>query len=209
MATEKGEDISISFHGKKCIHARQCVLSQPQVFKAWTKGQWIFPDNGHVEDIVVLAQSCPSGAIQYQRHDGGQDEPKPNVNVARVLENGPIAVKAEILIEGQSIGNRATLCRCGQSKNKPFCDGAHVAAGFVATGEIPIKAAEALAQRDGPLTVTAVPDGPLMVTGNLEILRGTGTKTTVTTKAALCRCGASANKPYCDGSHTKIGFQSS
>lgn len=56
-------------------------------------------------------------------------------------------------------------------------------------------------------TVTACPDGPLILRGDVEILRSDGTpvprrRATV----ALCRCGASAIKPYCDGSHSEIGF---
>jgi CDGSH-type Zn-finger protein len=45
-----------------------------------------------------------------------------------------------------------------------------------------------------------------MVTGNLEIVSGTGRTTDKATKTFLCRCGQSANKPYCDGSHKAAGF---
>ena len=60
--------------------------------------------------------------------------------------------------------------------------------------------------RDGPLTVTPAPNGPLRVQGPLEIATGTGRTILRTTETYLCRCGASANKPYCDGSHKRIGF---
>lgn len=208
MTTVKGKDVSITFNAKKCIHARNCVLSQPDIFKAGVEGQWIFPDAGDVEDIVVLAQGCPSGAIEYERHDGGKNEPKPRVNTARILENGPIAIKANIEMDGTPMCNRLTLCRCGHSKNKPYCDGSHSEASFVATGDISIVEADPLSERNGVLKVTPATDGPLIVEGNLEILCGGGTKSAVTTKTALCRCGASANKPYCDGSHVKMGFKS-
>lgn len=209
MEQAKGKDVTISFDGKKCIHARNCVLTQPNVFKAGVKGDWIFPDNASAEDIALLAQICPSGAIQYKRNDGGQDEVKPQVNTARILENGPVAIKADINIDGQDVGTRVTLCRCGHSKNKPYCDGAHTKAGFVAGGEIPVKESKPLESRDGSLKVTSVKNGPLIVEGNLEILCGSGKKSTQTQKTFLCRCGASANKPYCDGSHVGIGFKSS
>ncbi len=58
--------------------------------------------------------------------------PSPLVNTVRVLENGPYAVRATLTINGAPAGLRATLCRCGQSKNKPYCDGSHTAAGFTA-----------------------------------------------------------------------------
>ena len=49
-------------------------------------------------------------------------------------------------------------------------------------------------------------NGPLLVEGNLEICSGTGRTVNRVVKTALCRCGQSANKPYCDGSHKAIGF---
>lgn len=209
MQRVAGKDVTIIFDARKCIHARNCVLTLPDVFQAGLKGQWIFPDNADAEDIAHLAQICPSGAIQYERNDGGKNEAKPQVNIARVMENGPIAVVAELQIDGEPVGNRAVLCRCGKSKNKPYCDGSHIKENFVATGEVDIVEAEELASRNGPLSITQLDDGPLIAEGNLEVLRGSGARANLTTKAALCRCGASANKPYCDGNHTKVGFKSS
>ncbi len=58
---------------------------------------------------------------------------------------------------------------------------------------------------DPRTTVTASPDGPLLVRGDLRIDLGDGT-TVAETRAALCRCGSSANKPFCDGSHEKTGW---
>ena len=52
------------------------------------------------------------------------------------------------------------------------------------------------------------PDGPLKLSGALELVSGTGRTINRVTEAYLCRCGASANKPYCDGSHKRIGFKS-
>ncbi len=105
---------------------------------------------------------------------------------------------------------RATLCRCGASKNKPFCDGAHHEAGFDATGEPPTgEKTDMLAARDGPLEIFPQADGPLLVKGNLEIVTGTGRVVARMEKAFLCRCGQSANKPFCDGAHKRIGFKTS
>ncbi|MBL8330902.1 MAG: CDGSH iron-sulfur domain-containing protein [Rubrivivax sp.] len=52
----------------------------------------------------------------------------------RIPENGPYALHAPLSVAGRDDGFRATLCRCGQSRNKPFCDLSHMAAGFVADG---------------------------------------------------------------------------
>ncbi len=207
MNRVEGKEITIIFDGKKCVHARNCVLSQPEVFRAGVKGQWIFPDNAPVEDLVVLIQSCPSGAIRYERNDGGRNEPVPAVNTARVLENGPVLVRGELVIDGKPAGTRASLCRCGHSKNKPYCDGSHEKAGFTATGEIPVTETAPLEKRNGPLEITSLEDGPLLIKGNLEVLRGSGKRAATTQKITLCRCGHSKNKPRCDGSHSKIGFK--
>ncbi len=62
--------------------------------------------------------------------------------------------------------------------------------------------------RNGPVTITPAVDGPLLVTSNLELGMGTGRTIERAAKLALYRCGHSANKPFCDGSHTRVGFRS-
>jgi CDGSH-type Zn-finger protein len=129
------------------------------------------------------------------------------VNTVRVRENGPLAMHGDLAIAGQEKALRATLCRCGQSQKKPYCDGSHTAAGFQATGEPAIKSSEALTRRDGALKVLGLPNGPLQVQGALEIVSGTGHTVNRVMQTYLCRCGGSANKPYCDGTHGRIGFK--
>lgn len=208
MAIEeaRGEKITIRFDGHKCIHARHCVLGAPGVFKANVQGPWMDPDAASVEAIVAVAHACPSGAISYERRDGGPQETPPLVNLVNVREDGPLAFRGDLRFDGKPAGTRATLCRCGASKNKPWCDGSHAEAGFKASGEPETKPSEPLEARDGPVEITAAANGPLLVAGNLEICSGTGRTILRAAKAAFCRCGASANKPYCDGTHKKIGF---
>ncbi len=170
----EGKDVTISFSGTRCIHARFCVLGAPSVFKANTPGEWIFPDTMPVEKLVAVAESCPSGAITYTRKDGKDEEQAPPVNVARIRENGPYAINAQMKLAGAEIGFRAVLCRCGASKNKPFCDGSHKDAGFIASGEPATRDSQALEMRGGALEMTPFPNGPLGVSGNLEICSGTG-----------------------------------
>jgi len=205
----RGRDLSVHFEARRCIHSRHCVLDAPGVFKANTPGEWIHPDALSAEALAGVALSCPSGAIHFVRHDGGAEESAPAVNQLRIRENGPYAVHAPLHVGGQSDGFRATLCRCGQSGNKPWCDGSHVAAGFVASGEPKSAGVEPLAVRDGPLQVTPLRNGPLQVAGNLEICAGTGRTVARITEARLCRCGHSGNKPFCDLSHLGAGFVAS
>jgi CDGSH-type Zn-finger protein/uncharacterized Fe-S cluster protein YjdI len=199
-------DITLHFDGGRCVHSRHCVLEAPTVFLANTRGAWLHPETTTVEHCVRVAHNCPSGAITYERHDGGPAETAPAVNVVRVRENGPYAVHAEIDLPGA--GLRATLCRCGRSRRKPYCDGSHREAGFTATGEPTAQASEPLDQRGGALAITPVVDGPLQLRGNVEICTGTGRTLLRTQSTRLCRCGGSNNKPFCDGSHARIGFRS-
>jgi len=99
------------------------------------------------------------------------------------------------------------LCRCGASKRKPYCDGSHTAAGFAASGEPATQESAPLAARNGPLELIPIANGPLKVEGALEIVSGTGRTVQRVTQVFFCRCGASANKPFCDGTHRKIGFR--
>lgn len=59
---------------------------------------------------------------------------------------------------------------------------------------------------DSTVKITALTDGPLEVSGDVEILAADGTVIKETDKSYLCRCGHSAKKPFCDGAHKKEGF---
>ena len=134
----RGHDLLLRFYTQRCIHARMCVLGEPEVFLANTPVEGLFPDRATPERIAIVAANCPSRAITYDRFDGGPNEAGPRVNALRVRENGPLAVMAEMRIAGHEHATgstfRATLCRCGASNNKPFCDGSHGRAGFAAEG---------------------------------------------------------------------------
>jgi len=203
----RSTDVVIEFDGERCIHARNCVLSRPDVFVPNVQGEWIHPERASADQVLELAHNCPSGAIQCQKPDGSPLEAPPEVNTVRVRENGPLAFHAPLTVGLEAVGLRATLCRCGASKRKPYCDGSHAEIGFTASGEPTPLVSETLAARDGPVTVEPVLNGPLHVSGNLEVVSGTGRTVNRVTDTWLCRCGHSQNKPYCDGSHVKVGFK--
>ena len=207
-----GKEATIRFDARKCIHSRTCVLSHPDVFVPNVEGAWIHPDAQPVEELMHIGKSCPSGAISVTRNDStagiapNSDAP-PLVNTVRVRENGPLAIEAELHIRGVAQASpRTTLCRCGLSANKPFCDGSHAGGTFIATGEPTGPAFEPLSVRDGPLDIVPLPNGSLRVVGNLELVSGTGRTFNKVRETYLCRCGQSRNKPYCDGSHKAAGF---
>ena len=208
VSVVKGREVTVTFDEDRCIHSRNCVLGHPEVFVPNVKGEWIFPDAASAETVLQIGRSCPSGAIRVMRNDAkANSDEVPVVNTLRLRENGPLAIEAELQIRGVAqVSPRATLCRCGLSNSKPFCDGSHVS-GFEATGEPETKPTEALAVRNGPVNVQPTPNGSLKVTGNLEIVSGTGRTVNRVTQVFLCRCGQSKNKPYCDGSHKAAGFE--
>jgi CDGSH-type Zn-finger protein/uncharacterized Fe-S cluster protein YjdI len=203
----RASGVTIRFNAGRCIHSRHCVLDRPDVFVPNVQGEWIHPERATVAEVLEIAHNCPSGAIQCELPDGAALEKPPIVNTVRVRENGPLALHAQLLLEGAPAGCRLTLCRCGASQHKPYCDGSHAAAGFTASGECAIKESGPLTARDGPLKVEPDRDGPLHVSGNLEVVTGTGKTVNRVTETWLCRCGQSKNKPYCDGSHKAAGFK--
>jgi CDGSH-type Zn-finger protein/uncharacterized Fe-S cluster protein YjdI len=204
----KGREVTITFDGSRCVHSRNCVLGHPEVFVPNVKGEWIHPDAAPAATVLQIGVTCPSGAIRVSRNDGSAtSEVPPVVNTLRLRENGPLSLEAPMLIGGQAASSvRATLCRCGASRNKPYCDGSHAEAGFVATGEPAVKECEPLAARGGTVEVLPQPNGPLKLAGNVEVVSGTGKTINRATQLFLCRCGQSKNKPYCDGSHKAAGF---
>ena len=203
-----GRELELIFATDRCIHARHCVLTLPGVFRANVVGDWLDPDASSVEELVTVAHLCPSGAVGYARKDGGPDETAPEVNLVQLRENGPLGVRADTVLDGERVGFRMTLCRCGASRNKPFCDSSHKDAGFTATGEPATRVSQALTERGGALAIDPERNGPLVVRGNLEICAGTGRTIDRVQSARLCRCGGSANKPFCDGTHRRNGFTS-
>ena len=129
-----------------------------------------------------------------------------------VANHGPLYLRGELAIDGAAedmpgVRFRAALCRCGLSKNKPFCDNSHEAGSFQDRGAVG-EAGPGVDAHGGPLAVTALKDGPLLFAGNLSIVSGSGRATWSGTKCALCRCGESKNKPFCDGAHRAAGFTS-
>jgi CDGSH-type Zn-finger protein/uncharacterized Fe-S cluster protein YjdI len=205
----EGRDLTLIYEGKKCIHSRFCVTWGPKVFIANVQGPWINPDNMPTDSLVEIAHVCVSGAIRYARKDGKPEEQAPPVNLISVRENGPYAFRANVQLDGApAFSYRMTLCRCGASKNKPFCDGSHNEIKFAASGEPASGKTDMLAVRGGTLAVDPQTDGPLQVRGNMEIISGTGRVVARMESARLCRCGGSGNKPFCDNTHARIGFRS-
>ena len=151
--------------------------------------------NGHALALPALSGSMESPSAQ----------PAPAAASVRVCENGPLEAEGALLIAGAP-ATRARLCRCGRSANKPYCDGSHADAGFRAPGEVPPIDEPQAAVPPGRLRIQPIADGPLVLWGAVELCSDSGRVITHCNGPTLCRCGRSANKPFCDGSHAAAGF---
>ena len=201
-----GAEIEIGFEMARCIHARNCFLKLPQVFDPSNR-PWVSPDAAPAEEIAAMVRTCPSGALTFRRLGDEGQETAPGINRCQVIENGPNALHGNLKVKGEEM-MRATICRCGKTKNPPFCDYSHAEAGFTATGEPGATGKEAPGDDPGALVeIIGHENGPVEARGPLEITGGSGARVHQGTRAFLCRCGESQNKPFCDGSHKGIGFE--
>ncbi|HVI00775.1 MAG TPA: CDGSH iron-sulfur domain-containing protein, partial [Enhygromyxa sp.] len=163
------------------------------------------------QEVVEVCERCPTGALTYIRKDGAVGELPPGRNRVVVANDGPLYLTGDLSIDGAAEGMsgvrfRAALCRCGASSNKPFCDNSHRSIDFGDAGAVGMSGEPSIAE-GGKLEIKRAPNGPLLVNGSFTIVTGAGRVAWRGTRAALCRCGASTNKPFCDGTHRAIGFK--
>ena len=206
-----GERATVSWNGRLCIHVGECGRAKGDLFVGG-RTPWCQPDLADDDEVTTVILRCPTGALSVEFADGRVTETAPASNTVNVAYNGPLFVTGDLDIDGApedvpGLQYRAALCRCGESKNKPFCDNSHEDAGFKDYGAVG-DAGPGNDEEGGKLEVKPIKDGPVMVKGNLSIVASSGRTAWAGKQAALCRCGHSANKPFCDGAHKKAGFTS-
>jgi uncharacterized Fe-S cluster protein YjdI len=128
------EHITVYWEPAYCIHTAICINRLPGVFDPAAR-PWIDIGAAGADEIADAVMRCPTGALHFGRHDGGPEEPTPDETTVQPRTNGPLFVRGNLkLIDAERAivreDTRAALCRCGQSANKPFCDGTHRADGF-------------------------------------------------------------------------------
>ena len=133
----RGQDIEVSFDLDICIHVGECLRGESRVFRLQRR-PWILPDEGDADEIATVIERCPSGALQYRRLDGRPQESHEGRTSVTPIRDGPLLVVGDIQVVRDDgtveAMPRASLCRCGQSKVKPFCDNSHLTTGFQAPG---------------------------------------------------------------------------
>jgi CDGSH-type Zn-finger protein/uncharacterized Fe-S cluster protein YjdI len=206
----RGAEADVAWDGRLCIHIGECGRADNDLFVGGRQ-PWCQPDRASADEVADVIGRCPSGALTYIRKDGGRQEPPDAENVVTIVYNGPLYVRGNLEVDGaaedmEGVRFRAALCRCGQSNNKPFCDNSHEQAGFKDYGAVG-ESGDSFDAPGGTLKVGKAPNGPLLLSGNFAIVAASGRRAWTGTKAALCRCGQSKNKPFCDGTHKAAGFE--
>jgi len=125
----EGERIVVSYDVKRCIHAKACVHGLGTVFDP-DRRPWVSPDEADPDEVAEVVEQCPTGALHYRRTDDGSEEFPPEKASIRIEPSGPLWVEGavELVDPGGEVrwrDTRLALCRCGASKNKPFCDNSH------------------------------------------------------------------------------------
>jgi CDGSH-type Zn-finger protein/uncharacterized Fe-S cluster protein YjdI len=205
------EHIRVTYDARRCIHSAECIQRLSAVFDP-DKGPWIQPENASPAEVSETICHCPTGALQFERLDGGQPEWPDAENTVALVPDGPLFARGQIQVvkpDGSLIleDTRVALCRCGASADKPFCDGKHATVEFQDPGEVHRAPAEREPAEHAPLVVTVAPDGPLLLRGPFRLVPHADEAGLGLERGALCRCGHSANKPFCDGAHKTAGFQ--
>ncbi|MBN1856448.1 MAG: CDGSH iron-sulfur domain-containing protein [Dehalococcoidia bacterium] len=124
----EGKDITIHDNRGVCSHAEHCIRELPQVFDR-SRHPWIDANAASADDIARTVEHCPSGALSYTRN-GVLHKNLPRNPAIEVQRGGPYnVVGGPEFVDPRGCvpesEEHCTLCRCGASRNKPFCDGSH------------------------------------------------------------------------------------
>ena len=139
----KTEDLIVYWTPSLCSHSAQCIHGLPEVFNT-QKRPWINMEAACPEDIIKTIDKCPTDALKYKLTENSKVDPskaqdsgsidfnseKSATVQIKVIKKGPFTIKGPVKLidsDGNIIqeSRKMVLCRCGLSKNQPFCDGAH------------------------------------------------------------------------------------
>lgn len=127
--TYEGDGVTILDDRSVCAHAGECTDRLPAVWKLGEE-PWIDPRGAPAGEIEEVIPKCPSGALTYLEPGSAEPVEQELSPAIKALVDGPYMVRGGIPVSSADgdeyeVRNRQTLCRCGGSSNKPFCDGTH------------------------------------------------------------------------------------
>lgn len=130
----RGDGVTIHDNRGICAHMGRCTDGLPSVFRL-KQEPWIDPTAAAADAIVATVRQCPSGALTYTRESAETGPVTEGPAAIAIATDGPYLVTGAPDLLDTAFGEGApndhfTLCRCGGSKNKPFCDGSHWHNGF-------------------------------------------------------------------------------
>lgn len=138
ILTYEGEEITVHYNRLLCSHAGECGKRQKAAFDSSRK-PWILPDNASADGIMEVVKECPSGALRFSLPGEAPQHSLADSKGITIEENGPYRVTGlPLALAHQAKGaspEKFVLCRCGASKNKPYCDGSHVDIGWKASAK--------------------------------------------------------------------------
>ena len=205
--------ITVTWSRTRCIHAADCVMNLPTVFEPGRR-PWVDATQASADAVARVVMRCPTGALHFERRDGGAPEPVPPANTVLIARDGPVYLRGdiEVLDDAGDVrlrDTRVALCRCGQSGNKALCDNTHRESGFHDPGTVQSEDSVRDTGAAGT-TLRVIPhvNGPLELSGPFALASADRKTLLAGTSASLCRCGQSRTKPFCDRSHERVGFRS-
>jgi uncharacterized Fe-S cluster protein YjdI/CDGSH-type Zn-finger protein len=151
----RNDEIVVHWDAVRCIHTGICTRRLPGVFDV-TKRPWISIDGATADQIAETVAACPTGALRYDRLDGGPAEAVADTTTVTPMRNGPLYVRGRLRVttsDGRVLADesRLALCRCGASGNPPFCDNSHRAVGYQSPEAVP--ASPVQAEPDSPADI--------------------------------------------------------
>lgn len=131
------DEITVVWKPDLCIHSTNCWKSLLPVFDP-RRRPWVDMSAASTERIIHAVEKCPSGALSYVSNSMEEDEARFEEVTgvrAEILPNGPLIIYGTLAVKdrdgNETVRSKSTaFCRCGQSKNKPYCDGSHIGADF-------------------------------------------------------------------------------
>jgi CDGSH-type Zn-finger protein/uncharacterized Fe-S cluster protein YjdI len=130
-------EITVVWQPHLCVHATICFTELPKVFIPYER-PWIKMNGASTDEIINIVEQCPTDALTFywnkDKKEDKKDEKEKGAEIS-IVKNGPFVVKGSFKIkdiDGNEIvcGKSAALCRCGHTKNRPFCDGTHTDINF-------------------------------------------------------------------------------
>ena len=211
--TYETESIRVHWDSARCIHTGICLRRLPSVFDTQAR-PWVDLGGADAEAVADAVSRCPTGALRFERLDDGPQEQPSRPTVVVPIEDGPLLMVGDLDVrtpDGEQITreNRLTLCRCGMTRNQPFCDNSHLRRNWE-SGPTSAPEKEPPPPREGaaqaPTSVVPLSDASLELRGHIRIYHSDGKPLAEAGRLVLCRCGQSRNKPFCDSSHESSDF---